>query len=93
MKFAKFARQATAQPNVSDKRVQLVPSMRFVKSLVKQLYGRLVKRRMQEFNIENRAHKLLDRDKLPPAPRHFTEEQALQKFLAGESRSHRRSRL
>lgn len=58
--------------------------MGFVKSLVKDIYGRLVKRRMQEFNIENRAYKLLDQDKLPPAPRHFTEEQALQKFLAGK---------
>lgn len=58
--------------------------MGFVKQLAKELYGRVVKRKMQEFNIENRAFKLMDQDKMPPAPRHFNEEQALQKFLAGE---------
>lgn len=60
--------------------------MGVVKTLLKELYGRVVKRRVQEFNVENRAFKLLDKGDLPRAPGHFTEEEALKKILKGKFR-------
>lgn len=57
--------------------------MGFIKTMFKELFGRTVTRRAQEFNIENRAHKFLDQDKLPIAPRYFTDEKILKKFLKG----------
>lgn len=55
--------------------------MSFVKKVFKELYARLVKRRVQEFNVENRAFRLLDKGDLPRAPGHLTEVEALKKFL------------
>ena len=57
--------------------------MGFMKTIIKEFYGRAVKRRVQEFNIENRAFKLLDKDKLPSAPGHVTEQNALRNFFQG----------
>ena len=31
-----------------------------IRTIFKNVYGRFVKRKVQEFNVENRAHKFLD---------------------------------
>lgn len=54
-----------------------------VRKVFKDLYGRFVKRKAQEFNIENRAHKFLDQPKLPNAPGHLNEGKILEKILKG----------
>lgn len=46
-------------------------------------YFPTVARAAKNYNVENRAHRIVDKDKLPPAPRHPSTAKLLEDFAQG----------
>lgn len=46
-----------------------------------KVFSVLIKKPIRNYNVENRAHKLISKDKLPPAPKYETDQDHIEKLL------------